>query len=290
MADSRSFNQVLTHASQSPRRIITLLTDFGTADGFVGVMKGVMLQIAPETVPIDITHDLPAQSIESAAFLNEWSYGYFPGGTVHLCVVDPGVGTGRRMMILEQAGHLFVAPDNGLLTPLLLGPEPRRIVSITNRKYWLDRVSATFHGRDIFSPVAAHLASGIPILEMGEAITDPVLLPWRLPRLLEDRVECQVVYIDRFGNLVTNLDQNSFLAWLEKRSGSPRDVVIHYGEEKSKDCAIHSLSRSYGEKATGELLAVFDGYDRLEIAACNGNAAEATGLRAGCQITVGLSG
>ncbi len=265
--------------NQQPR--ITLLTDFGTQDGFIGVMKGVMLQIAPNAQFIDISHDLPPFSVTAAAFLNEWSYGYFPTGTVHLCVVDPGVGTQRRILVVETCGHIFVAPDNGLLTPILDLPEKKTIVSATNKRYWLDKISHTFHGRDIFSPVAAHLAKGVQVQDMGETIHNPIRLDFPYPVITKDYIECQIHYIDRFGNLITNLDRMRFSQWIFQRSTSAKNITIEW-----EGTCLHGISEAYGEKSQNELLAVFDGYDRLEIAENGGSAAQTTGMKIGSPLRI----
>lgn len=262
----------MEEASINHQPIITLLTDFGNENGFVGVMKGVILQIAPSARIVDIAHDLPPFSIPAASFLNHWSYGYFPVGTIHLCVVDPGVGTRRRILIAELDGHRFVAPDNGLLTPILERPNVS-IVHATNKRYWLDNISNTFHGRDIFSPIAAHLANGVPISSMGGSIHDHLRLYVPSPRIHRDIIDCHVCYIDRFGNLITDLDRTVFLEWCHQNGCGEKEIVILF-----QDHCIVGLSRSYGEKSHGELLAVFDGYNRLEIAISGGNAAITTGL------------
>ncbi|MEW6236043.1 MAG: SAM-dependent chlorinase/fluorinase [Candidatus Omnitrophota bacterium] len=278
------FSQRMKQAMKEPRSIITLLTDFGEQDGFIGVMKGVMLQIAPHACFVDISHRLPAFSIAAAAFLNHWSYGYFPAGTVHLCVTDPGVGTGRRALIAETAGHLFVAPDNGLLTPLFDQPESMRIFSATDSRYWLDAVSGTFHGRDIFAPLAAHLARGVRPEAMGEEIRDPVRLSLPSPVVQPRLIECAVVYIDRFGNLVTNLDKKTLRQWIQNNGVSSEKIAIVLGKDK-----IQGLSAAYGMKEKGELLAAIDGFDRLEIAVREGDAEAKTGLRIGSKILIAAS-
>jgi len=263
--------------------IVTLLTDFGVTDGYVGVMKGVILQITPQARLVDITHDLPPYSIAGASFLMEWAYGYFPAGTIHLCVVDPGVGTRRRVLILETQGHFFVAPDNGLLTPFLQSKDEKKIISADNRLFWLDKISNTFHGRDIFSPLAAHLARGIPPTDMGEEIRDPVLLPQEPLTITPHYIECRIRYIDRFGNLVTNLSRTAYEQWAAKKRYTREETVISWPITR-----IQGISQTYGDKNRGELVAVFDGFDHLEIAVCGGNAAALTGLNIGEPITVGV--
>lgn len=269
----RPFDEVMKSAQHTRVPVITLLTDFGVADGFIGVMKGVMLQIAPQARLIDISHDLPPFSIAGAAFLNQWSYGYFPQGTAHLCVVDPGVGTSRGMLAVQVSGHYFIAPDNGVLSPVLRINEPKTVVSITNKQYWMDKVSHTFHGRDIFSPVAAHLSAGVAIEEMGEINDAPILLPALELTFRDDSISCQIEYTDRFGNLITTLPDYRFHDWMEEKGINYKHLQIQAG-----DIMIDGISSSYGEKQAGELLAVFDGYNRLEISVNQGNAKIVTGL------------
>ncbi len=269
----RTFKDCMQDFSLTNRPKITLLTDFGLTDGFTGVMKGVILQIAPQAVLVDISHDLPAFSIHAACFLNEWSYGYFPAGTVHLCVTDPGVGTERRAIAVETAGHFFVAPDNGLLTPLLKVEEKKTIVSATNPDYWLDSISQTFHGRDIFAPIAAHLANGVSIHDLGDEINDAVELSIEPPLISHDSITCHIRYIDRFGNLVTDLDESRFREWLNQ-TGCPEDqTIISWPEGR-----IVGISKAYAEKEEGCLLAVFSGFGKLEIAAREDSAACLTQL------------
>ncbi|MBI1388173.1 MAG: hypothetical protein GC154_06970 [bacterium] len=267
------FTQVLNEAMTKQNPIITLLTDFGNTDGFIGVMKGVMMQIAPAARFVDISHELPAFSISSAAFLNAWSFGYFPTGSVHLCVVDPGVGTHRRALAVETQGHRFIAPDNGLLTPVLQMDGGATIVSLDNERYWLGRVSQTFHGRDIFSPAAAHLAAGVDIRDMGTLIHDPVMLSHEPPVIANGRIECRIRYIDRFGNLVTDLERHRFEEWVQANRCTPEDVNLIISGAR-----IQGVRPTYGAQQKGGLVAVFNGFDRLEIAVTQGRANRRTGL------------
>lgn len=277
----RPFDDVLKNVPQTKVPVITLLTDFGSADGFVGVMKGVMLQIAPQARLVDISHELPPFSIEAAAFLNQWSYGYFPQGTAHLCVVDPGVGTSRRMLAVEVSGHYFIAPDNGLLSPILRIHEPKTIISITNSKYWMDKVSHTFQGRDIFSPVAAHLAAGVDLFDLGNRMDDPVMLPEMKPILYKDAIQCHIEYIDRFGNLITTCSDEVYAEWVDQFNINAKQLQIHIGNN-----GIDGISSSYSEKNAGEMLAVFDGYNRLEISVNRGSAQQMTGLHYGDEVKI----
>ena len=235
-------------------------------------MKGVILNFAPHARIIDITHEIPAFSIPAAAFINDWSFRYFPIGSIHVCVVDPGVGTSRRILIVEACGHYFTAPDNGLLTPLF-DQDKVRIFAAENNNYWMDKISHTFHGRDIFSPLAAWLAKGVPPSEMGQIIHDPVCLLFKPLTITEKSIECHVRYIDTFGNVITSLDYNTFLQWITSAGAHPEQVSIHWIEY-----SIQGISKTYGDKSLGEVVAVFDGFDRLEIAIHGGNAHEKTRL------------
>lgn len=183
---------------------IALLTDFGTSDYFVAAMKGTMLKIAPDVSFVDITHEIPPQDIRSAAFVLEACYRDFPPGTVFLCVVDPGVGSERRPIVVEIEDYLFVGPDNGLFS-FVLGETGARTYSIANDELLSDRVSSTFHGRDIFAPIAAYLSTGLPAEEVGPRVDGPVRLEFTRPRKVsESEIRGEVIHIDHFGNLVTN--------------------------------------------------------------------------------------
>ncbi|MDX9754267.1 MAG: SAM-dependent chlorinase/fluorinase [bacterium] len=254
--------------------LITLLTDFGLRDGFIGVMKGVISQIDPNARLVDISHDLPAFSISAASFLIEWAYRYFPEGSVHLCVVDPGVGSSRRALVVESRGHIFVAPDNGLLTPFFDSTAAVRVIAATKPEFWLPTVSHTFHGRDVFAPLAAHAARGIPPSQMGGEIHDPVRLPFPPLNIQPNSIECQIRYIDHFGNCITNLDQSAFSAWLQQNAGQMDRVRV-----TCQQVQITGIANAYAATQAGEFLAVFNGYNRLEIAVRNGSAEEKGALQ-----------
>jgi len=188
------------------RRVITLLTDFGGSDPFVGVMKGVILGINPEAVIVDLCHGTTAHDPSEAAFLLATSYRYFPKGTIHVAVVDPGVGGPRRPILATCDGHLFVGPDNGLLGPIAEKGGPLSVRAITAERYFLQPVSATFHGRDIFAPVAGHLSLGAEPDRFGHPIDDYVRLT--LPRPSQSgasSIKGEILHVDRFGNLVSNI-------------------------------------------------------------------------------------
>ena len=260
----------------APSRIITLMTDFGTSDHYVGVMKGVILSINPQAQIVDITHTIPPQDIHGAAFLIESAYRYFPTGTIHLIVVDPGVGSERRAIICQTQTAYFVCPDNGTITHLLHSEEPIHIVTVENSAYFLPQVSNTFHGRDIFAPVAAHLSRGVSIDKLGNPVTNPVQLPIPKPAVSNEAIVGHIIWIDSFGNLITNISHEI----LESLAGQ-NSVVIHAGIAK-----INHLNHSYAESAVGEPLAIIGSSNRLEISINQGDAAQVLGLKRGDAITV----
>ena len=252
--------------------VIAMLTDFGLVDGYVGVMKGVILSLAPRAVIVDVTHDLPPQAIQAGAFLLRWSYGYFPSGTIHLSIVDPGVGTERGILAMQTSGHFFLAPDNGLLWPvweeaLALGESPK-LLEVTNKSLWMDRVSPTFHGRDIFSPVAAHLASGVAFEELGTSIDVPRMqMSLPVPVRRGNLWQGEILYIDRFGNLITNFERLHLERWLQETGYKHTDIQVIV-----RDRAIGSLGGSYGTAQPGEFVVTYDGFDTIEIAVNQGSA------------------
>jgi S-adenosylmethionine hydrolase len=251
--------------------VIVLMTDFGLSDTYVGQMKGVILTIAPAARIIDLTHAITPQNIAQGAFLLEKSADYFPEGSIFVSVVDPGVGTSRNAIAFETERGIFLAPDNGLLTPILQTRAIKQCVSITDKRYLLPVRSSTFHGRDVFSPAAAHLASGVPIRELGEEL-DPaeckrIPMPQCHTRNHGDSWEGSIIFTDHFGNLVTSLD-----AALLDRS---KQWLISAGEEQL------TVSRTYGEVADQQPLAYKGSFGMIEIGVRNGNAAETLGLRDG---------
>lgn len=260
----------------APSHIITLMTDFGTNDHYVGVMKGVILNINPQVQITDITHTIPPQDIHGAAFLIDSAYHYFPTGTIHVIVVDPGVGSERRAIVCQTETSYFVCPDNGILTHILHNEDPIHIVAVENPSYFLPQVSNTFHGRDIFAPVAAHLSQGVPIGDLGNPVTHPVQLPNPSPQITDTAIIGRIVWIDSFGNLVTNIS-HEILESLARRNS----VVIHAGS-----AVINHLNRSYAESASGETLAIIGSSNRLEISINQGNASGILGLKRGDAITI----
>jgi len=253
--------------------IITLTTDFGLADPFVGIMKGVILGIAPNVQLVDVTHEIPSYDILEAAFLVDSAYPYFPPGTIHVVVVDPGVGSVRRPMVAAANGHIFVAPDNGVLSNVLhaeSSPAPAAYW-VTNDRLFLDAVSQTFHGRDIFAPVAAHLARGTPIESVGPRIVDFMRKAPSKPNVLDGKLIGQVLRIDKFGNIITNL----------RRQDLPAEFSIHVAS-----LVITRLCSSFSEADPGEYFAIEGSTGYIELALNHGSAAAALKVRRGAEIEV----
>jgi S-adenosylmethionine hydrolase len=272
--------------------IVTLTTDFGVADGYVGVMKGVILSIAPDARLVDLSHAIPAQDVRRAAYVLHAAAPFFSAGTIHLAVVDPGVGTERRAIAVWTPAGMLVGPDNGLFTYVMVEAPEWRAVAFENPGYHLTRVSATFHGRDIFAPVAGHLAAGVPLSELGPPVTDPLLLP--LPRLdvSPGRLEGVVVHVDRFGNLITSVGR---LAWegkvLELRPAFRPEAaeVRFYAGAAQVDLGereIVGVRRTYGEVPVGHPVVIVGSSGFLEVAARQGSAAEVLGVDVGDPVVV----
>jgi len=250
-----------------PEPIITLLTDFGIDDAYVGIMKGVILSVAPDARIVDISHQVSPQDLVQAAYLIDSAYAYFPRGTIHAVVVDPGVGGQRRILAIEADHHLFLVPDNGVLTRVLEKVSVHAAVTVENSDLFLSDVSTTFHGRDIFAPVAAHLARGVPLHRLGPDISPESLMRLDLPiprRFGRGEWIGHVIDIDRFGNLVTNLD-----AALLGLSGhrEPPDMTIQVGQER-----LSGLAGSYAAVTPGEPLAIIGSRGTLEISVNQGSA------------------
>jgi len=251
---------------------ILLLTDFGTRDGYPAVMKGVIWSIAPQVEVVDLTHEIPPQDVLGAALTLGRAAPYFSAGTIFLAVVDPGVGTVRRPLAARLGGQFFVAPDNGLLTLVWEGAErggqPIELVWLDRPQYGLPGVSRTFHGRDIFAPAAAHLANGVPLTELGTPIQDPLRLPLPAPRRTPAGWQGQVIHVDRFGNLATNLNAAHL-----PPSGQ---VEVRIAGER-----IAGIVLAYGDRPPGSLAALIDSDGALSIVLVNGSAAQRLKAAAG---------
>ncbi|MCI0422413.1 MAG: SAM-dependent chlorinase/fluorinase [Acidobacteria bacterium] len=251
-----------------PNSIITLTTDFGLDDPFAGIMKGVILSVNPEAKIVDITHGVPAQDILAGSLMLQSSCAYFPKGTIHVAVVDPGVGSGRRPLLALGGDYAFVGPDNGLLARVIESQQHVRVFHLTEQAYCLKPVSRTFHGRDIFAPVAAWLARGISPELFGPLVDDWIRLDWPSPRPIgPGRLQGTVLHIDRFGNLMTNISQEHLS---EARAGF--EIVL--GNSK-----INRLCWSYAEAADGEPFAILGSAGLLEISVKRASAAEQLGVR-----------
>jgi S-adenosylmethionine hydrolase len=257
-----------------PERLITLTTDFGTADHFVGTMKGVIAGIAPRARVIDITHEISPYEVNEAAFVIAQAWRYFPKGTIHVIVVDPGVGSARRPVLCQAEGQFFIAPDNGVLS-MIYDKAPKHTVRvISNPKLMRRNISRTFHGRDVFAPAAAHLARGTPPAQFGKRIEDFLrnflLKPVQQARRVWGGT---ILKIDRFGNLITNLPIDQF-----------QDVKTRPFELRVGLKQIHRLALTYSEVAMGEVFAIVGSAGYIEIAANQASAAKVLGCSSGAPV------
>lgn len=260
-----------------PSGVITLLTDFGLADFFVGAMKGVILSIYREAVIVDLTHLIPPQDIYAAALTLADCYATFPEGTIHVAVVDPGVGSERRAVLIETARYFFIGPDNGLFTLVVEHESLQRAIQITAERFFRHPVSRTFHGRDVFAPVAAWLARGVPPSEFGPEVSDLMRLPIpRVERLDEKRWRGQVIHVDRFGNLITNVTARDI----------PLEALRQGGRLLVNGHEVSALRTHYHEAAPGELFALVGSTGRVEIAVREGSAATALGVGRGATVEI----
>jgi S-adenosylmethionine hydrolase len=249
--------------------VITLTTDFGTRDPFVGIMKGVLAGRAPEARVIDLTHGIPPQDVFAGALALRAAVPYFPSRTIHVAVVDPGVGGPRRPLCVETADAVFVGPDNGLLSLAAPAGAVSRIVHLTDARFLLPAPSSTFHGRDVFAPVAAALATGTPPASLGDSVDDMVRLDVPVPAIEPGRVRGEVIYVDHFGNLVTNV---------------PAETVTRLGqtaEVQVRGTRIVGVSPSYGAVAPGSAVAVVGSWGLVEVAVRDGSAHATLGAGVG---------
>ena len=259
---------------------LTITTDFGSKDGFVGTMKGVIWKICPDVQIADITHEVAPQNVREGAIALWRAYSFFPEGTVHVAVVDPGVGTQRRPIAAKIGAHFFVTPDNGLLTPIIEEAGQKGLVAsfvhLTNQAYWLQDVSHTFHGRDIFAPVGAHLARGVALSELGPAIDDVKLAPLPKPQKTAAGWQAEIAVVDIFGNLTTNLPV----------SAVEGETNLTF---RLKGAEVKGLVASYGHRQPGELVALVDSEGFIEIAVVNGSGAAKLGAAVGDAVEVIVS-
>jgi len=257
------------------RPVIALLTDFGLRDHYAGTMKGVMLGICPDVTFVDVSHDIAAHDVLAGALELAAAYRYFPTGTIFLVVVDPGVGSTRRGIAADTGEYKFVAPDNGVLTVVLDEHPPKRIVELSERRYARPTVSRTFEGRDRFAPAAAWLAKGIEVTALGRSAGSLKRLDIPRPAVEGDRLAGEVLRVDRFGNLITNIDRRMF----DRLAGGSLELSI----------GGHPIARvvsTYADVAAGELCALFGSTDHLEVAANGASAAERLGIGRGAAVHV----
>jgi hypothetical protein len=257
--------------------IITLLTDFGTRDAYVGIMKGVALGICPAAQLVDLTHDVPPQAVRVGALLLRHAVDFFPGGTVHLAVVDPGVGSARQPVLVVGERAFLVGPDNGLLAPAAAALGVRAVHQLVRDEFFRRPVSQTFHGRDVFAPVAAHLAAGTPPHAFGPELPELQALDLPEPRVEAGAVHGEVVYVDRFGNLVTNIPAAALASF------HPQRLSVRIG-----DVTLSPLAPTYAAVAPGAPAALVGSWRTLEVAVRDGNAADQ--LRAGITTRVTVVG
>jgi S-adenosyl-L-methionine hydrolase (adenosine-forming) len=257
--------------------IITLTTDFGTGSRYVAAMKGVILSICPAATIVDLCHDIPPQDIRRAALLLDDAADWFPAQTIHVAVVDPGVGTDRAIVYAQIGRQQFIAPDNGLLSRLAARTPPRTLIRISDPAYWREQVSATFHGRDIMAPVAARLALGLDPRRLGPPLDRLAMLDWPTARAAASRIDGAVIEIDAFGNLITNITA-------EMLAGRPTD---------RRACVVCNIYETWGiyhvyaEQPRGTLVALIGSSGRLELALVGDNAARRLGIAVGSPVTVG---
>lgn len=259
--------------------IVTLTTDFGSKDPFVGIMKGVILNINPSVTIIDITHNISRQNINEAAFAVGTGFSYFPHKTIHVAVIDPGVGSARRPILVAADYHYFIGPDNGVFSRIYQKSGSIDVFHITADHYFLGNSSATFHGRDIFAPVAAWLSKGIHIDRFGEPVTDYMKIPFREPvQSYPDRIEGEVIYIDHFGNATVNIDARKIdqLA-SSKKDGGLRVIV------KGKEAPIKTF---YSEAEDNRLCSLINSFGYLELFVNKGSAVSDFGLNIGDKVEV----
>lgn len=255
--------------------IITLTTDFGSRDFYVSAMKATILGINREVRLIDVSHEVGPQDIMAGAWITRNSAFLYPSGTIHIVVIDPGVGTRRKPVALRIRDQLFVGPDNGMFS-LVADQEPYDAFELTNTSFWSNERSNTFHGRDIFGPVAAHLSKGVALEELGVPLEQLVSYRWALPVTDNEGIQGWVMHIDRYGNLITNITREMLDALAAKDS-----LKIYVG-----NTILKSIVRTYADVAPGEPAALVGGSGHLEIAICNGNAEQMLGAAKGTPISL----
>jgi S-adenosyl-L-methionine hydrolase (adenosine-forming) len=265
----------------TPPPIITLLTDFGASDVFVGSMKGVILGINPLAHIVDLTHDIPAHNVRAAAYLLHSAARYFPPGTIHVAVVDPGVGSERRPLLVFTMEQYFIAPDNGLLSGILAAEMEAEIRELTNKQYFLGPIGSTFHGRDAFAPAAAWLSRGEPIETFGPEAKNVIRFEIARPRQENDKLFGEVQHIDRFGNLITNISREDLVSFGGADQVSRVRVRII-------ETLIHGVLRFYADAPSGTLAALINSDGWLELFCHQARATDLVGAKIGDPVEVHL--
>jgi S-adenosylmethionine hydrolase len=258
--------------------ILTFLSDFGEDDWFVGVVHGVIAEICPAARVVDLTHRVPPGDVARAAFILEAAAPDFPAGTIHMAVVDPGVGTDRRALAVRARGQTFVGPDNGVLEWALSDPEAE-VRSLGEPRYFRHPVSRTFHGRDVFAPVAAHLGAGVRHEQLGPRVSDPMRTPRAEPSFDGQTLNGRVVFVDHFGNALTDLTVAALGRAFASVAESALEVRVH-------GSVVHGITRSYGDDPIGTLVAILGSSGRLELAEVGGAASSRWGIGPGDRIEV----
>jgi hypothetical protein len=260
-------------------RIVTLLSDFGLHDPYVAEMKAVLLSTANDVSIVDITHDIPKFSVRTGAFVLASSFSYFPPGTVHVAVVDPGVGSGRRAVAVRGSRYFFVGPDNGLLMPAVRMDRPFQIREITNARFTRPTVSSTFHGRDVFAVTAGMLLKGESFRSVGTVVLDPAEAAFPQPRAVEGGFDCEVVHVDGFGNAVTSIHESR----LRESEIKPGAIVgVSVGRARIRI----PFERTYSDVGKGRLVALIGSHDFLEFSMNQGNAARKLRIKPGSMIRI----
>lgn len=257
------------------RAVITLTTDFGLTDPFVGIMKGVILNLAPSARIIDITHGIEPQNILQAALVLESTHAYFPKNTIHLVVVDPGVGSDRRPIAVKTKSAIFVGPDNGVLSSVMAPSS--RVFELTNKKYFLDSPSSTFHGRDVFAPASAWIAKGIPLSKMGRKINDPHILKLPQPEVKRNVIAGEIIHIDRFGNCISNISSELLNTTFQLNDS----LTLKIGKTR-----IHDFASHYSQFNPGDIGCLINSWGKVEIFCRDGNAAKKLKCRVGTIVTI----
>jgi S-adenosylmethionine hydrolase len=253
--------------------LIALLTDFSWHNWYLGVMKGVIKGINPKVRVIDLCHDVSSQDVREGSFILSNSFAYFPPGTIFLCVVDPGVGSKRKNLIVQTEDHYFVAPDNGILSSIFEKAKVKKVFSVEPGEYTLAVKGSTFYGRDVFAPIAAHLSLGAKAADMGKELSSVLIIPAQKPFINKGGVSGRAVYVDTFGNIITNVEED-FLESVYRGGVSWDDIEVRLAGR-----AIRGIGRYYAQGEEGMLIALINSWGHLEIAVNKGSAWRELGLR-----------